>query len=350
MTSPAFTFPHLTLTPLNGKPTAATIKQLTREVYAHARSVHSTRGGGGGANGHLATCVTAATYLARAGQPFDAPLHPGPQPVHAANATGPQITPTNRQYDQDLLDFETHQAVTESIRKQMLEAIVPTYYGVLADNIFGYADVTIVQLLEHITAEYGTLTPIDLELNRNLLKEAWNPDDDFANLWTHIKTIRKIALDGGDAILDTTTVELTLVALRQAGVYSHAIQTWDDKADNEQTYANFRMHFAQQEKIRLRNVTAKASRYHIAPTPGLVPTPAATTAATNAAKQNNKPAYISNAVTLFYCWTHGLSKNPAHTSRTCESKATGHCNTATLENRKGGINKINFGKSGNKRE
>jgi hypothetical protein len=112
-TSPAFTFPHPTLTPLNGKPTAATIKQLTREVYANARSVHLTRGGG--ANGHLATCVTAATYLARAGQPFDVPLHPGPQPVHTANATGPQITAMNRQYDQDLRDFETHQAVTESI-------------------------------------------------------------------------------------------------------------------------------------------------------------------------------------------------------------------------------------------
>jgi hypothetical protein len=47
---------------------------------------------------------------------------------------------------------------------------------------------------------------------------------------------------------------------------------------------------------------------------------------------------------------HGLSKNPAHTGGTCESKATGHCKDATLENCKGGINKINFGKSGKKRE
>jgi hypothetical protein len=102
----------------------------------------------------------------------------------------------------------------------MLEAIASTFYDVLADNSFGYADVTIVQLLAHITTEYDTLTGTDLELNRNRLKEAWHPDDEFTNLWTHIKTLRQIALDGGDAISDNTTMELTLVAFRQASVYT----------------------------------------------------------------------------------------------------------------------------------
>jgi hypothetical protein len=122
--------------------------------------------------------------------------------------------------------FATSKRIKPSPNPSLLEAIPPTYYDALADDIFGYANVTIVQLLERITTEYGTLTRTDLELNRNvLLKEAWNPDDNFANLWTRIKTIRQIGLDKGDAISDNNTMELTLVALRQAGVYSHAIQT-----------------------------------------------------------------------------------------------------------------------------
>jgi hypothetical protein len=341
-----FTFPHPTLTPLVGKPTSATIKLLTREVYANAHSVHSTRGGG--ANGHLATCMPDATYFARAGEAFIIPVHPGPQPVHAAGATGPQITATNRQYDQDLKDFEMHQAVAESIRKQMLEAIASTFYDVLADDIFGYADVTIVQLLTHISSEYGTLTRTDLELNRNRLKETWNPDDEFATLWTKIKTVRQIATDGGDAISDNTTMELTLIALRQAGVYAHAIQTWDDKPDAEQTYDLFKTHFSQQEKIRLRNVTAKAAGYSVVPTIPVVPTPA-DNAVTDAAANNAQPAYVCNEVALYYCWTHGLSKNSKHTSKLCENKGEGHCDDATIENRKGGINRINFGRSGKQR-
>ena len=329
--------PHPTLTPLIGKPTSATIKLLTREVYANARSVHSTLGGG--ANGHLAICMPDATYLARAGQAFVIPVHPGPQPVHAQGATGPQITAVNRQYDQDLKAFETHLAVAESIRKQILESIASTFYDVLADDTFGYADVTIVQLLTHLTSEYGTLTRTDLELNRNLLKETWNPDAEFATLWTRIKTVRQIATAGGDAISDNTTMELTLIALRQAGVYAHAIQTWDDKTDADQTYDNFKLHFSQQEKIRLRNVTAKAAGYSIVPTPD-------DNAVTDAVANNAQPAFVCNEVELYYCWTHGLSKNSKHTGKLCENKGEGHCDNATLENRKGGINRINFGRAG----
>jgi hypothetical protein len=229
-TSPTFAFPHAALTPLHGKPKSATIKLLQREVFANARAIHSTRGGG--ANGYLATCMPANIYLTRAGVAFDIPVHPGPQPVHAVAATSAQITATNRLYDQDLIDFNRYQSVTETIRMQILEAVNPTFYDVLEDDTFGYADVTILQLLTHIHDEYGTMTRTDLESNRNLLKAAWNPDDEFANLWTKIKSVRQIAVDGGDPISDNTTVELTLQALRQAGVYSHALQTWDDKPED----------------------------------------------------------------------------------------------------------------------
>jgi hypothetical protein len=128
-------------------------------------------------------------------------------------------------------EFTLYQTVTETIRKQILEAINPTFYDVLEDDTFGYAGVTILQLLNHINSEYGKMTRTDLEINRNLLKAALNPDDEFATLWTHIKTVRQIASDGGDPISDNTTMELTLQALREAGVYGHALQTWDDKPE-----------------------------------------------------------------------------------------------------------------------
>jgi hypothetical protein len=48
----SFPFPHPNLTHIVGKPTASTLKQLRKEVYANARSVHSERGGG--QNGCLA--------------------------------------------------------------------------------------------------------------------------------------------------------------------------------------------------------------------------------------------------------------------------------------------------------
>jgi hypothetical protein len=112
-----------------------------------------------------------------------------------------------------------------------------------------------------------------LEANRNRLKEPWNPNQDFANFWTKIKTVRQIATDGANAITDNTTIKLTIQALRSAGVYAHAITTWDDKPDAEQTWANFQTHFTQQDKNRLHNLTAAAAGFHSAHQADTMPGP-----------------------------------------------------------------------------
>jgi hypothetical protein len=44
--STRFPSPHAELTPIRGKPTAITVKQLQKEVFANTRAVHSARGGG----------------------------------------------------------------------------------------------------------------------------------------------------------------------------------------------------------------------------------------------------------------------------------------------------------------
>jgi hypothetical protein len=59
--------------------------------------------------------------------------------------------------------------------------------------------------------------------------------------------------------------------------------------------------------------------------------------------------YSSNNISLFYWWTHGLSKNPEHTSGSCKSKGEGHSDDATIDDRKGGITNFNFGRSGKAR-
>jgi hypothetical protein len=41
-----------------------------------------------------------------------------------------------------------------------------------------------------------------------------------------------------------------------------------------------------------------------------------------------------------YCWTHGVTKNPKHTSATCEHRAEGHKEKATIFNRMGGSTKL----------
>jgi hypothetical protein len=44
-----------------------------------------------------------------------------------------------------------------------------------------------------------------------------------------------------------------------------------------------------------------------------------------------------------YCWTHGSSRNLRHTSATCNNKADDHQDTATLNNKMGGSEKVWYG-------
>ena len=86
MSTPKFTFPHETLTPIDGKPTNTTLQILQRQLFTNARSVASTRGGG--THGHLAILLSPADYLLRAGVLFIVPTHPGPPPEPVGTAAG----------------------------------------------------------------------------------------------------------------------------------------------------------------------------------------------------------------------------------------------------------------------
>jgi hypothetical protein len=148
MTTTTIPFPHVELTKIHGKPTAASIKQRKKEIYANARSVHCELGGG--VNGYLGTVMPDAAYFIPAGIAFIAPIHPGTQAPHGANATVAQITETNRVYDKAKTDYATYQQVHKSLRQLVLTAVGPLYYQSLEDDEFGYASVNTPTIIAHL--------------------------------------------------------------------------------------------------------------------------------------------------------------------------------------------------------
>jgi hypothetical protein len=97
-----------------------------------------------------------------------------------------------------ILSLTSFVQVNKAIHQQILIAVNSTYYNVLEDNTFGYADDTIIALLAHLQGHYATLSPDDLELNRMRLSETWNPEEPLENLWIKVKHLRAVALAGGE--------------------------------------------------------------------------------------------------------------------------------------------------------
>jgi len=338
-------FPHPTLTPLVGKPTNSTLKKLKKQIYANARAVHSTRGGG--TNGHLACVMTTQSYFQRANVVFEVPTHPGDKPMHTVGMTGNQITETNRQYAHDLSEFRIYTNTAEALKKQILKAIPDTYITILEDDEFGYADVTSTDMLVHLNRSYGEITADDIENNRDTLSADWNVDTPIEDLWGRIQEAQRFSRDAGagEEINDATVIRLTLGVFERTGLFDTIVEKWRDKPQAQWTIDNFKLHFEAGNKERARKLTARAAGYHGANAACVVidnnGAPLSETAAAAMTQARPVPHIrLENGKLMYYCWTHGLGLNQRHTSANCERPKEGHQVTATADNIMGGCNII----------
>jgi len=359
--------PHPTLTPVLGTPTHLTMRPFLRQLYANARSVDSLRGGG--MHGYLALVMSPEAYVALAGEEFIAPTHPGANPLHPPAATGPQITEINRVYAAALADLVQYRAMQQFLKKQIFEAVEPLYLAELEDGMMGFADVSAATLVAHLTTEYGRITIDEKDANMASLEIPWNPDEHLTTVWTRLARAQLIATDAGTPIPDEVLMHKTLRVIENSNVFNDYAKRWHERPEATQTYADLRHFFGAADVQRRRHMTAQSGGFHgalaaqtlpplatltlDAPSAAPLPPPppanyalaAAPAPGTVVAPTTPNPAPSSHPVGaggthMFYCWTHGMGKNHAHTSSTCQRKAPGHQDTATYDNMLGGNDKL----------
>ena len=350
-----FNFPYEVLTPIIGKPTNTTLRLLQRQLYTNARAVESPRGGGD--HGHLALLLSDEAYLARAGTPFEVPLHPGPAPPATIGATAAQLAESIRAYNQALADVSLYSRLRAALTAQILAAVSDSFLSALEDPDFGFSDVTPRAMLAHLQLKYGTITPEELETNRAALSEAWNLDDPIEDLWKKIANIQRVAAFGDAPITDITAITLTLAMLEKTGLLASTTEKFRLRPITEWTFAIFRAEFELGNQERLRKLTAGAAGFHGAHNALLTSSPHPAVATTIAAAASSHPTVVTPAAAsspaahvsvdggkMYYCWTHGLGTRSTHTSATCLNKAEGHRDDATAFRMRGGNNTISAGR------
>jgi len=155
-TPTSFALPHPKLTAIVGAPTNTTITKLIQEVFANARAVPSTRGSGG--HGHLGMIMTATAYQTLAGTAFQLPIHPGDTLNIPPTQTQYEITEGVRLYKATITKLTLAISLREEIKKLILAAIDPLYLAILKDATFGFADVSVIDLMTHLSTTYCTIT------------------------------------------------------------------------------------------------------------------------------------------------------------------------------------------------
>lgn len=348
-----FNFPFEKLTPIVGEPNNATITMLKRQIYANAMENHCTLGCG--VLGYLGLIMPLDDYRIKQIAVTPGPFRPFIKPVATApNDDDDDSTITTEEYKEELRKIRDYNAMESKLKQQLLAAIEPTFITALEDAEVGFAMVTSKQILQHIITEYGIITLDELAANVETLNEPWNSEQPIRMLWDRIKECQRIGNAGGEPISDKMAMYAALKLLDGTGLYSTYTTGWRQAHPIQTTWtmAAFKEFFNHADKDRKKHLTTKDAGFHGANAATKSYKAAVTNETTTAvAETETTTRTTSNFVDptsgrkIFYCWSHGGTTNPKHTSETCLKPKDGHQKEATWFNMMEGCCEMKFGKN-----
>lgn len=224
-------FPNKEIPPIVSLPVHKKLKAIHFILSSNVASVHSNRGNG--ALEHLALTVTATTYQTVEGVAFVSPLNPGANVHIPADSSGPQISALEQTHNVAKQEFDTFTNVDGALTQQLLECIDPMYYRGLRNRYTGYASLTTRQLLEHLCAQYGEITPADLQANEDGMKQSYDANMPIEVLFDQIEDGTEFAENTIDPYTATQILRIAYNLVYETGQFNLEYDKWTEKAPNE---------------------------------------------------------------------------------------------------------------------
>jgi hypothetical protein len=171
-------FPHLVLPTVQGEPDYQTIHATRKSLQANSRAIDIHMGGG--TMGHLGLIISDASYAMIAPTTDAGPtLCISPQAPWRAPAntdgTSTHISAARHIWEEDVQTYRTYTSVQQALKKQIISVFEPMYLEVLNDNMVGFANISARDMLDHLFSTYGNITAVDIEINFENMRRAWDP-------------------------------------------------------------------------------------------------------------------------------------------------------------------------------
>jgi hypothetical protein len=382
-------FPHPTIPHHTGTPTYAAINIVHKKLKANASSIPSELGGG--THGLLGLVLSAPAYINITGHVFIPPNNPGPTAVIPRNLRlSAQINELVRQHANDLRIFHEYTRTDQALKQQLLGAFDEMYTKSLSNRHTGFATISTYDIIQHLYQTYGMISQVNIKDNTTRMNEPYDPTLPIENLFDQIETAAEYAEAANHPFSIQQIVTTGYLLIFATGLYTEECKLWNRRPLAEQTWVNFKLDFsrAHKELREMQSMTAQmgnATMGHAnmarfsenedntqtetaqALADLATATVADRTAVANLTQANaTLTSQLSEMRTLLqsmseqlnnvqspppvyrpstydrnseaYCWSHGRTRNPNHTSATCRNKKPGHKNDATLHDRKGGSN------------
>jgi hypothetical protein len=247
----------------------------------------------------------------------------------------------------------------------------------------GFANIFAREMLDHLFGTYGNITAVDLEINFEQMRRAWDPQQPVESLFKQIQDCADYAEAGGVLIGQPQQINVGYAKILATGHFMSACRRWNEKPLADKTWAQFKAHFsaAHRQHKQMQGESAATAGYHSAnaavgqtedqmaeATIGALANLATATAADrgmvatfteanarlvkqledNSNELRELKALIKkerfekrgqrsfNPLPKKYCWTHGYKVANTHTSLNCNFPKQGHKRESTRMDNMGG--------------
>jgi hypothetical protein len=150
--------------------------------------------------------------------------------------------------------------------KQIISVFEPMYLDILNDNMVGYANISARVMMDHLLETYGNITAVDLEINLEHMRQAWDPQQPVETLFKKIQDCTEYSEAGGVLIVHPQQINVGYANIFATGHFMSACRRWKKKPTAEKTWTQFKSHFAaaHRQHKQMKGESAATAGYHSA--------------------------------------------------------------------------------------
>jgi hypothetical protein len=136
----------------------------------------------------------------------------------------------------------------------------------LNDNMLGYTNISARDMLDHLFETYGNITSVDLEINFEHMRPAWDPQQPVETLFKQIQDCADYSEAGGVPIGSSQQINVGYAHILRTVHFMSACRRWSEKPAADKTWTNFKSHFAaaHRQHKQMQGESAANDVYHSA--------------------------------------------------------------------------------------
>ena len=115
------------------------------------------------------------------------------------------------------------------------------YIRALRNRLTGFAGVNTRQILEHLYATYGDISAKDLADNHTKMNTPHDPNLPIESLMYQIDEATELADVAKAPYMAPQIVAIVYNLIQQTGIFTLDCENWDEKADTDKTWVNFKL-------------------------------------------------------------------------------------------------------------